>query len=356
MRPLILALAAVLLVIVAARAAVLAQETPAPAAAAERDLAPVVGRAIDGFVRPAHAALAAAAKDHAADWAGFCGKRDAAGTTRVEGSFRRLADAWARIEFLRYGPIAEDFRAERINFWPDKRNATTRGLSGLLAPDAPEPTVETVRAASAAAQGLPALERLLFDPGARARLVSAKPEGVRACAAGRAIAANVAAMAAEVAAGWEPLAASAARDPALAREVAARLVTDLLSGFQTLIDAKLLPAMGKTPEAARPEAFEGRRAGRVRESFAAMLAGQEELARLLAGTGPEAATLFAAIATARSIAEGLPDDFAEGLSQPKRRMKAVLLRDALRAAQDVALADLPPLVGVTVGFNSRDGD
>lgn len=332
---------------------------PAPAGAetaGEPDLRPVVVRAVDGFVRPAYQRLAEAAKGHAAGWVEVCAAPDRAGVSRLAGSFRRVADAWARIEFLRYGPVVEDFRAERINFWPDKRNATTRGLAELTAAGAPEPTLASVRAASAAVQGLPALERLLFDPGAAERLASSAPEAARACAAGRAIAAGLAVTTGEVAAGWEAFAAAATADPAAARETAARLTTDLLAGFQTLIDGKLLPALGKTAETARPEAFEGRRAGRVRASFAEPLAGQDELARLLAGSGPQTATLTAALATARSVAEGLPDDFAESLASPKRRSKAILLLDALRAAQDVALSDLPALVGVTVGFNSRDGD
>ena len=265
------------LLIACALVAGLASPTDAqsePVAATEsRDFAPLVGRLIDGFLRPAHADLVAAARGHGADWQRFCSARERAGLERVAASFRRLADAWARIEFVRYGPITEDFRAERINFWPDKRNATTRGLAGLLAADAPEPTVATVRAASAATQGLPALERLLFDPGAAERLVAAKDEGARACAVGRAVAGNVAEVAEAVAAGWEPLAEAVKTDRALAREAAARLTTDLLGEFQTLIDAKLLPAMGKAIEAAKPEALEGRHAGRVRESFARPLAG-----------------------------------------------------------------------------------
>lgn len=332
---------------------------PAPAGAetaGEPDLRPVATRAVDGFVRPGYERLADAAKGHAAGWVEVCVAPDRAGVGRLAVSFRRLADAWARIEFVRYGPVVEDFRAERINFWPDKRNATTRGLAELTAAGAAEPTVASVRAASAAVQGLPALERLLFDPGAAERLASTSSEGARACAAGRAIAAGLALTTAEVAAGWGPLADATTADPAAARETAARLTTDLLAGFQTLIDGKLLPALGKTAETARPEALEGRRAGRVRASFAEPLAGQEALATLLAGSGPQSASLTAALATVRSVADGLPDDFADSLAQPKRRSKAILLLDALRAAQDVALSDLPVLVGVTVGFNSRDGD
>lgn len=321
------------------------------AAAKPADLRPLAVRLVNERVRPAYADLAAAAARHAADWRDACARpNDAALDARLRASYAALAEHWWRIEFVRFGPIIEDFRAERIDFWPDRRNATTRGVAALLDPAAPEPTAESVRAQSAAAQGLPALERILFDaPGA------GKRRPARTCAAGRAIAANLAAIGAEVATAWEPLAARAAADESWARELVARLTTDVLGEFQTLIDAKLA-ALGKTAEAARPDGLEGRRAGLERAALARPIDGMAAMVAGLVGTQTDAATLVATLDTARSVAEGLPPAVGPLLADPKGRSKVVLLRDALRSAQEVALADLPGLVGTTVGFNSRDGD
>ncbi len=336
---------------------VLALLAPASAGAAEeRDLRPVAARAITEVVGPAYDALAREAADQAALWRDTCAtRRDGGSVERLGKAHRRTADVWAEIEYLRYGPVAEDFRAERIEHWPERRGATTRGLAALFA-EAAEPSAASIHAASVGVQGLPVLERLLFDAGAAERLIRADAEGARACAIGRAVADNLAAVTAEVAAGWAGAGAIAARDPDRAREIVARLVTDALGETQTLIEAKLLPAMGKTTNAARPEALQGWRAGRVGAGFARPIAGLEALVPRLTAGADETATILATLATARSIAEDLPPDFAAALATPKGRSRAVLLRDALRSAASVLQSDLAALAGVEVGFNGRDGD
>ena len=320
-----------------------------------RDLRGPANRAVREVVMPAYERLATSAATHAAAWERACASRDPGALAGLAVGWRDVADAWATIEFVRVGPVADDFRAERIEFWPDKRNAGARALAALLADPTP-PTPATVAAASVATRGLPALERLLFDPGAARRLGLADRDGTRACALGRLIAADLATTTRAVADEWAPLADRIAADESLAREIAARLTTDALTEFQTLIDGKLAPALGKTPDAARPEALQGRRSGRERESFARPLAGLAALVPRLTADAEGTATLVATIDTARAIAEGLPADLGAGLADPKRRMRAVLLRDALRSAQDVAITDFPALVGVSVGFNGRDGD
>ncbi|MDK9698094.1 MAG: imelysin family protein [Siculibacillus sp.] len=311
-----------------------------------QDLRPLARRLVAEVVRPAHAALSGAARAAAEGWEIEC-RAAAPSRDRLAERHRALARAWWFVEAVRFGPVGEDFRGERLSFWPDRRNATTRGLAALRDPAAPEPTPELVRAASAAVQGLPALERLIFD--GRGGLDR------RDCAIGRAIATNVAALTAEIDAGWTDLEAKIATDPEAARELVARLTTDLLTEFQVLIDVKLAP-LGKSPDAARPDGLEGRRAGLERDALAHPLAGLLALARVLVDGREAGATVLFTLEGAAGVAEGLPASVGPLLGDPRRRSTVVLLRDALRSAQDTALADLPPLVGITVGFNSRDGD
>src|SRR5205823_7679797 len=87
-----------------------------------------------------------------------------AGFDEARDAYRRTADAWTEIEFVRYGPISDDFRVDRLNYWPERKNATARGLAALLTKEgsadlAPARFAEN----SVAVQGLPALERLLFE-------------------------------------------------------------------------------------------------------------------------------------------------------------------------------------------------
>ena len=326
-------------------AAAIGVATPAAAETAG-DPRTTARRLSSAVIEPAYGDLAAAARRSAEIWESEC-RGPAPSRERLAVGFVAVATAWWRIEGLRYGPAGEDFRAERIDLWPERRNATTRGLAELVDPAGPEPTAEEIRGRSAAVQGLPALERLIFE--------GKGPLAPRVCAVGRAIAGNLAAITAEIDSGWRDLAARAGADEATARELTARVVTDLVGEYEALIDGKLGP-LGKTIAAARPDGFEGRRAGAERAALAAPLAGLAALTAVLVDGRDEGATAMATVATARAIAAGLPEAIGPLAADAGRRSQVVLLRDALRSARDAAIADLPPLVGVSVGFNSRDGD
>src|SRR5207247_4902359 len=90
------------------------------------------------------------------------------GFKALQRAYLATADTWSQIEFLHYGPIGEEFRAERLSYWPERKNATAKGLAVLLEKDGvADLTPEMFVKNSVAAQGLPALERLLFDEKAR---------------------------------------------------------------------------------------------------------------------------------------------------------------------------------------------
>ena len=319
---------------------------PLRAADPPADLRPLAHSMATTVIAPAYRQFAAAVAATAAAWERECRAPSPARAALGE-TLRDTARAWWRIEMVRFGPVGEDFRAERIDFWPERRSATTRGLAELLDPAGAEPSVELLRGLSAAVQGLPALERLSFE--------GKGAPTPRECAAGLAVAANLDAMAKEIVAGWDTVAARAATDEAFAGELVARLVTDTLTEFQTLIDAKLAP-LGRSVEAARPDALQGRRAGLERDALLAPLDGLERLVAAFVDGREEGAVVVATLDTARSIAGGLPERLGPLLADPRRRSQVVLLRDALKSARETAVTDLPALVGITVGFNSRDGD
>ena len=118
-------------------------------------------------------------------------------------AYHRTADAWSSIELVHYGPIAEDFRGERLSFWPERKNAVEKALKAALAKaDDASLAPDTFRKGSAGVQGLPALERLLFSEGASEADFAGSPEAEFRCRLGSAIATNILAIAREVQAGW----------------------------------------------------------------------------------------------------------------------------------------------------------
>lgn len=321
-----------------------------PARAADDALAKLVDR----FIIPHYQALSLTADAQEKAWAEFCAKPDDMGFRALQRAYLSTADSWSQIEFLRYGPIGDEFRAERLSYWPERKNATAKGLAQLLEKDgiadlAPEVFVKN----SVAAQGLPALERLLFEDKAESHMLTgARRE--RRCAVGQAIAWNIVMIAHDVRLGWSNDVVEAIANPDAAKEATSRIATDFLSTFAYMRDSKLRPMLGKDAGSARPALAEGWRANRSKRALILNLETALDLVKILMegkdGSTPQTIT------TALSFAEALPEEFGPAVSDVKQRQRFYLLLDALAAARDKAHDEIPALLGVTVGFNSQDGD
>ena len=110
--------------------------------------------------------------------------------------------AWAGVDFLRFGPMAQDGRYERFAFFPDVHGVGARQIRGfLVSQDEALLKPGAIAKQSAAVQGLPALESLLF-PGKAALLLPAPPEPFR-CKLAVAVAENTHTIAGEALAGWQ---------------------------------------------------------------------------------------------------------------------------------------------------------
>lgn len=300
------------------------------------------------FIRPGFAALAEEANRHAAAWAAYCQAPSPEGLAALAASFQSLADRWAEVGIIRYGPSSQDFRNERFAFWPERKNAVERGLGALLKhPEALDPA--TIRRQSAAVQGLPALERLLYADGQPDAGLGSDPEGGVRCTAGSVISANAAGLAADMAAGW------AAAPGLVTQEVRAQLATDIVTAYAILKDQKIEAVMGKDEDKVRPHAGAFWRSGRTMRDISQNLAGLAAVSALLFPYPPDDIALPHTTKTALGIAESI-DDLAATAGNTATRNEAVLLRDAVTAAADRAIIEVPSALGVTIGFNSLDGD
>jgi predicted lipoprotein len=317
-------------------------------------------RVVDEVIVPGYANLVQSAAVQQVQWQAFCAAPSADGMAKLRDAYHRTADAWSSIETIRYGPISEDFRGERLSFWPERKNAVDKALKNILAKAddaALEPT--TFRKGSAGAQGLPALERLLFSEGTSEADFTGSADADFRCRLAKAIAGNVLAIAQEVQAGW------AEGDGAIAHRLSApevsgplkgALATDLLGGYVLLKDKKLDPVTGKDAESVRPRMAEGWRSGRSLRAMVLNLESAETVLTILATGMPQGqSTALRNNATALRVARRLSGDLGAIAAGPQRR-DLILLRDAADAAGKSALQEVPAVLGVTVGFNSLDGD
>ena len=315
-----------------------------------------------GLLTLGYAAFAAAAAGLADAAAAHCGA--AAGDGQgLAGAWRRAMTAWQRVQHLRTGPVEEDHRRLRIQLFPDANGAVERNLDALLA-GTEAITGARVRGSPVGAQGLPALERLIFtgDPGLAA--------GTRRCEAAVAIASNLSWLAREVAAPWRAggtmlEAFVHAAEPFLGGDdVLVAIVESIAVHAEFVADRKLAPAL----RGASADALESPLAGHSGANIAANL---EALAELIGGAEPGVYRLRDYLLRAHDETE-VGARLASVANRAQERIAAITasFEDVVagRAAGDLdglrrdfkELSDLgreaAVAAGVNLGFNSEDGD
>lgn len=313
------------------------------------------------LIIPSYEKLTEAAEAQVKLWSDFVAKHEARSFAALREAYFKTADAWSAIEFLHFGPAGVDFRFERISYWPERKNATGKAMAIILAGKGDE-GLEPGRFAktSAAGQGLPALERLLFDEDAEARLLANDATGDRRRKVGLAIARNIAIIGGQILGGWRDGLDNVLKrldDPAYAQEATARIATDLLGLFQLMRDVKIEAPLGKSIESAKPRLAEGWRSGRSIRAIAINLTTVRDAANIIFANDSGEISSPSILKSAVKIADSLsPENLSALVTSPKQRSDAVLLLDAVTSARDVCKLEIPNALGITVGFNSLDGD
>jgi predicted lipoprotein len=330
-----------------------------PAQAAAPDHGRIVAAVSSRFLAPRYKALAEAGRDNAAAWKSFCGGTGERSLSDLHSAHRALALAFSTVQAFRFGPVGEGSTAERLYFWPERKNAVAKGLAGLMAGKEPI-GARRIAQASAAARGIPALERLAFPDG------EALPD-TRSCEAGVAVSADLAAGLAAVSTAWnEPGKGIADRmvagklDPALApdmQQAASRLVTDFMTALAVIQDQKLEPVLGRSAEDARPALAEARRSRLTRALILGNLLGLQAFVAAMEGSVDELPrkSWAALIARLMSDADAI-QDFPEDVADPAKRRAAEALLSDLREVRAILKEEMPAVLGLRIGFNGLDGD
>lgn len=342
----------------------------AAAGGAQAALPPDLGmRLADGYARPAFGRLAQATQSLGEGLGKWCARPDAAGAEQVRTRFAHVARAWAGVEFLRFGPLVQGNRYERLAFWPDTRNVMARQVQAALAAADPALLAPGALAGrSVALQGLPALEFVLYGEAGLLQQPEA-PGFAYGCDLAQAMARNAAGLAGELAQAWSAQGEFGRQftHPAPAndlyrspQEVAAEAIKALSTGLQFARDVKLLPVLGDSAAAARPRRAAFWRSGQTAATLAAGLRGMRAFYEAggypLGDAGWIDATIRSELdqaAGAAARAEG-PTGLLSEDGEPRDALALAAL--VIRNAKDVVDQHLAPAVGVTIGFNALDGD
>lgn len=344
---------------------------PAMAASAETTKLDVVRNAIDGYIRPGYAAMASDAAAMAAAQAALCDRPSAERLSEARQAFAGLVASHARIEFVRFGPIVTDNRAERFLFWPDPKGIALRQVQAIIggASDAAATDAKGLRGKSVAVQGLGALEFVLFGTGADSL---AGAEGAFRCRYGAAIAENLSLIARDVSAEWRAGAgfAESLTNPA-PRRPAYRSIDDSLEevvgififGFEAIRDLRLQPAIGASLEKANPNAWIYRRSNLTKTSLQADFTGLADLfkASKLGGVLPTpqhwlADTLSFEFGNAGRALQTIGAPLKDAVTSPDERVRLATLLTLTQTLQRTFTDQLAPALGFSAGFSSLDGD
>lgn len=321
------------------------------------------------IVLPAFEKLVAVTADFAKVAESFATKADAVGLDAVKQAFGEVSDAWASAQQFRIGALAQGQRSERFAYWPERRNVVDKQYRALLAGKGKEGlNPDQIANASVAVQGLPTLERILYGEDSGAELLQGD-SAERRRAIVSALAANLHAIATETQAIW----ADNLKDPAKAAnsfaaspaEGTAQSYTNLLTITQIVAEQKLgVPLGGAEAANAKPKAAEQWRSGRSVRNITLNL---ETAKESVLGAGGYADLLPADQAGLRgdlekafdesiSAAKAVGDSFADDITHQEKRKPVTRLLVKVNQLRDLLRQQVPPAVGITLGFNELDGD
>lgn len=329
-----------------------------------------VDKAIEGFVRPVYVELEAKADAAVAAVSALCQAPSQAGLDAARDAFSGLVEAWSEAEIVRFGPIAEENRLERMLFWPDRKGIGLKQVQAALAAKDPAAADATALAGkSVAVQGLGALEYILF--GTESDRLAASGDGYR-CAFGAAVAGNVDAMARAVNAAWTRPDGFAAQwsapnpDNALYRngsESLTELVEVFIDGLETIRDVRLNGFLGASADADKPKQAIWWRSGNTQASLAAGLRGMDRLltASGLADILPQddgwiADSMHVQLLNGIDAVQAAFGPINEALADPDRRARLEHLRLVTTSLSNLAGTRLTGAFGLSAGFSSLDGD
>lgn len=322
---------------------------------------------------PSYSRLHSAAGDFQQASSG-CESFDGRALAAAQGSFKTMLNAWARAEIWRFGPIDYLERRHRIWFWPDKHGRSGKQLRKLIAAADPA-RLEAERFAdgSVAVQGLSAAERLLFADDALKQFQTTPYR----CELLKAISGNLVSLTRNLTDDWQrpqdgdlAMIRSSENGNDIyeegAEEVTAAYLKSLHTGMVAISTLKLARPLGDNIDKARGKRAEAWRSGLSEQII---LGNLEALHLLYAGDRGKPGLKALISAENQALAEQIDKDFdklidltrsidnlAEVVADPARRAQVEALHKASKALTDLIGKQLPAALGLTLGFNSLDGD
>jgi predicted lipoprotein len=318
-----------------------------------------------------------ATEDLTEEFRDFCSDPDKGGLKDTQSAFHVAMDIWQEIQPWRMGPLVADGRDQHIEYWPDKHGTAARQFRKLMFD---KPTAYTdpakLSGASAALQGFPALEEVLFADDHGELMIAANEDGVYLCQYGTAIAANLGTLSGEVQAEWPDFANAMenagpdSMDYPTAKFAATDLYRALHEGLLIISNQKLARPLGDGAEDASAGRAESPLSQRSLRNIEHNLIGLFAIYDGKWGdVGEEGKGLAALIdnslldrsfrlnwQTVADTVQDLPASFTEVLEQPEGYEKVSDLKGQVDFLTTLVVNDVGGTTQLGGGFNALDGD
>ncbi|MCK8464212.1 imelysin family protein [Aliiroseovarius sp. S1339] len=274
---------------------------------------------------------------------------------QVDDAFAATWRAWAPLDAYQFGPIETQAAALTVNFFPDKKNFVGRAVSALLKrPDSEQADPTIIAASSAAGQGLPALERLLFDD-------------QKTCPALVGVSANLARIASDLHDGWfapDGWAAlvmdAGSENPVYLshREFTRQMYTAIGFSIMRLRDHRIGRPLG-TYARSFPKRSEAWRSGLTNDLMIAQLGGITKIVEQgFAGAIPDLsrASIAKMIDDTQTRVRDIGAPLPQALNNPQTRFRVEALQNQLDHLQSQLDQHVGAHLDVEAGFSAGDGD
>ena len=323
---------------------------------------------INEHVLPGYQRLALASKALEQATADLCQNLTDTHLKQTQSRFNDMLNAWQGIQHVQFGPIELLMRSYTIQFWPDKKNLTSKQLNTVLNNAEPATlTPDYFQTASIAVKGLPAMERILF---AEQPLKALKQQTFR-CDFLHAISSHLEMQTQNTLNEWKlfkkefDYTSSEEGAYESAQEATIDLMKAQVEPLEVIRDLKLLRPLGKTHKA-KPRRLEN---WRSRNALLNIQTNIKSLHHLFSGAKDY--SLFALLSDhgAIDLAEGIEQQFvaleallaqvpaplSHHINEPAVREQLLLITQGislLHKSLDKSMSTLE----LQLGFNSRDGD
>ncbi len=309
----------------------------------------------------------------------FCSAPSSEGIDLTRTHWRTTVDSWSGVQNLQFGPLLIDNQAWKIQFWPDKKNLIARKVEALIRSDE-DLSEKRIDDASVVVQGLSSLEYLLFDHKVGSLNSYANTDAsTRRCALLVAVSGHLHGVAKGLYDAWRPesgnyLQAFTKTGPDNAEypddNVAlANLLDTLVAGVELIKRDKFERPLGLTSSDGQAQIYllEWWRSQYSREAITANLMALKTVFTAASGYGLDdylsdvkqrsdlSAQIQQQIDSSLSAANAIPNSLFSS-AEPRKQAELIAFQNEITTLLSLLKSDLPTALGISLGFNAKDGD